>query len=171
MAQLINEAKRMQFLAGIITESQLNERGDVQVQKFGLFSGKKEIKAPKGKLVFGGSHSMSIYKSYFKDIDEVIEHYKNNYSEALNDAISASGLDIRERDIRTFSEWNPEGFDTIESPFSINITSSKEYITFYYFVDVTEDNKSITVEDWIKQNQPTIYLIKGQKESKGKGKF
>ena len=30
MAQLINEAKRMQFLAGLITESQLNEEMDIK---------------------------------------------------------------------------------------------------------------------------------------------
>ena len=98
MAQLINEAKRMQFLAGLITESQLNEGiidlSDAAVNllmdkskymtKPGSSSGVYvvyDLSLPKGKSSFGDDDSTQKVGYWFtKD-----SKYKSNKFESDHD--------------------------------------------------------------------------------------
>jgi len=66
MSQLINEAKRMQFLAGLITESQLNEN-----TKHTELKSLEDILLKNGYKFAGDDKGFSGKATYEKNIDEL----------------------------------------------------------------------------------------------------
>jgi hypothetical protein len=148
MKQNINEIKRMQQLAGLINENQLNE-SEVKINT------QKTIQAPEGKLIIscGVSGDGTATDVEGMNNDEIIKFYQANYNNALEALIAFS--DANDYTIGD-DEENIEEYSTLEMLGNNN----DEYVNLFCFVDITEDNKDTNVGKWIEQNKPTIYITK-----------
>ena len=148
MKQNINEIKRMQQLAGLINENQLNE-SEVKINT------QKTIQAPEDKLIIscGVSGDGTAADVEGMNNDEIIKFYQANYNNALEALVAFSDandytIGDDAEDIEEYSTLNMLG------------NNNDEYVNLFCFVDITEDNKDTNVGEWIKQNQPTIYITK-----------
>jgi hypothetical protein len=148
MKQNINEIKRMQQLAGLINENQLNE-SEVKINT------QKTIQAPEGKLIISCGVSGDGTATDVKGMnnDEIIKFYQVNYNNALEALIAFSDandytIGDDAEDIEEYSTLNMLG------------NNNDEYVNLFCFVDITEDNKDTNVGKWIEQNKPTIYITK-----------
>lgn len=89
MTQLINEAKRMQYLAGIINESQLNEENLEEGFKEWILAGLITL-----GTIGGGMKVYQINKEVEADKKAQIEYYNNVLSKSLDKMSDEQKFDL-----------------------------------------------------------------------------
>lgn len=152
MKKQINEIKRMQQLAGILNENQLNENGDTKINTH------TNIKAPPNKFIIGCSISGDGTFTKVKGMngDEILHYLQSNYDESLENLI---GLSDAEDYTIGDSAYNESDADTYEYQ-TLNLSPQEGYVNLFCFIDVNEENKNERISHWMNENQPTIYLTK-----------
>lgn len=116
MTQLINEAKRMQYLAGILTESQLNEEEDIMEEglKDWILAGLITL-----GTIAGGTKVYQMDKEYEADKKAQTEYYDNILSKSLEKMSDEQKSDLgnninkktKELSVTSTSKITPEEFN------------------------------------------------------------
>jgi hypothetical protein len=116
----------------------------------------KLIKAEKGKVIVTmkafvekDADVVNEFK-YYSSVEDLIEHFKVDYDDALEHLIVGSGA--FDFDIKETSEF-------FSGSFKIDNDPDDDGVMIHAFVDV-QGNKEQLLEEWLRENKPTLYLTK-----------